>query len=161
MRRLEIFKVKGKNSLQHWYKVKNPLRVVFDFIIIYTCRYLPSLSLKNFLYRLVGVKIGKDVSIGLAAVFDIFFPELIEIGDNSIVGYGVTIIAHEFLVKEWRKGRVKIGKNVMVGANSTIVAGVTIGDGATISACSLVNDDVPRGAFVGGVPARILKAERK
>jgi acetyltransferase-like isoleucine patch superfamily enzyme len=42
----------------------------------------------------------------------------------------------------------------MIGVNSTVLAGIEIGDGATISACSLVNRDVAVGAFVGGVPAR-------
>jgi len=109
------------------------------------------------LYRLIGVRIGKDASIGLMAMFDIFFPELIEIGENSVVGYNVTLLAHEYLVDECRTGRIKIGKNVMIGANSTILAGVNIGDGAIISACSLVNRDVRCDAFVGGVPIKDLR----
>jgi len=104
------------------------------------------------------MKVGRDVAVGLSAVFDIFFPELIEIGDNCIVGYGVTVLAHEFLHKEWRTGKVKIGDNVLIGANSTILAGVSIGDNSRIGACSLVNGDVPANSFYAGVPARKVKA---
>lgn len=154
MRKVEIFKVGEKNSLQEWYKVKNPFRVILNFFVIYICKYLPSLSLKNFLYKLIGMKIGKHVSVGLGVTFDIFFPELIEIDDNTIIGYSATILAHEFLIKDWRKGKVRIGKNVLIGANSTILPGVDIGDGSIISACSLVNKDVPPGSYVGGVPIK-------
>ncbi len=154
MRRLSVHKVQGRNSMRSWYKIKNPLRVSLNFIVIYLCRFLPSLSLKNFLYRSIGMKVGKDVSVGLMVMFDIFFPELIEIGENSVIGYNATILAHEYLVEEWRSGKVKIGKNVMIGANSTVLAGVEIGDRAVVSAASLVNRDVASGAFVGGVPAR-------
>ncbi len=157
MRRLEVFPGEGSNSLEKWYRIKNPLRVVFNFIIIYTCRFLPSLALKRALLRLTGMKVGRKVSIGLGATFDIFFPELIEIGDNSVVGYNAAILAHEFLVKEWRRGRVKVGKNVMIGARSLILPGVEIGDNATVAAYSLVNRDIPPGAFAAGVPARIRR----
>ncbi len=157
MRNLKTFKVQGRNSMRSWHKIKNPLRTCLNFFIIYICRFIPSLSLKNILYRAVGVKIGKDASVGLMAMFDIFFPELIEIGENTVVGYNVTLLAHEYLVDEWRTGRIKIGKNVMIGANSTVLAGVNIGDGAIISACSLVNRDVRCDAFVGGVPIKDLK----
>lgn len=153
MRDLKIHKVEGKNSMQYWHKIKNPLRVCINFAVIYTCRFIPSLTLKNSLYRSLGMKIGKDVSVGLMAMFDIFFPELIEIGDNTVIGYNATILAHEYLVDEWRTGTVLIGKNVMIGANTTVLAGVKIGHGATISAASLVNKDIQPGAFVGGVPA--------
>jgi acetyltransferase-like isoleucine patch superfamily enzyme len=159
MRRIEVYPSEGSNSLEKWYRIKNPLRVVFNFIVIYTCRFVPSLALKRVLLRLTGMKVGKNVSIGLGAMFDIFFPELIEIGDNSIIGYNATLLAHEFLVNEWRRGKVKVGKNVMIGANSLVLPGVEIGDGATVAACSLVNRDIPPGAFVGGVPARVLRGE--
>jgi acetyltransferase-like isoleucine patch superfamily enzyme len=140
--------------MREWHRIKNPLVVCLNFAIIYSCRFIPSLSIKNALYRATGMTVGKNASVGLMAMFDIFFPELIEIGENSVIGYNATILAHEYLVDEWRSGSVIIGKDVMIGANSTVLAGVEIGDGAIISACSLVNKDVAPGAFVGGVPAR-------
>ncbi len=157
MRNLTTFKVQGPNSMRSWHKIKNPLRVCLNFTVIYLCRFLPSLRLKNILYRAIGMKVGKNASVGLCAMFDIFFPELIEIGENTVIGYNATILAHEYLVNEWRTGRVKIGKNVMIGANCTVLAGVEVGDGAVVSACSLVNRDVAPGAFVGGVPIKDLK----
>ena len=157
MRKLDVHKVEGRNSMREWHKIKNPVRVGFNFIIIYGCRFIPWLSVKRLLYRLAGMKVGKDVSVGLMAMFDIIFPELVEIGDNSVIGYNATILAHEYLIEEWRTGKVKIGKNVMIGANTTVLAGVSIGDGAVVSAASLVNSDVAPGAFVGGVPAREIE----
>jgi acetyltransferase-like isoleucine patch superfamily enzyme len=157
-RDLQYFNYSGKgNSLQLWRKVKNPLRIAWNFIIVSLCKSLPSLTLKRVLYRSLGMKIGKDVSIGLGAMLDIFFPELIEIGDNTIIGQNVTIIAHEFLIDNWKIGKVKIGKNVMIGINSTIIAGVTIGDNSIVSACSFVNREVKPFNFAEGVPIRVVK----
>lgn len=158
-RRLERHFVQGPNSLQHWHRIVPPWRVARNFVVVYTCRFLPSLALKNALYRLIGVKVGRDVSVGLGAVFDVFWPELIEIGDNAIIGFNATVLAHEFLVREWRIGPVRIGANAMIGANATILAGVAVGEGAVVSAMSLVNADVPPGARVVGVPARPVGSE--
>ena len=150
---------KGVNSLWGWTDSRSPLRVTLNFILLQVVRYSPSLRLKLFTMRLMGVKAGKHVSMALQATVDIFYPELIEIGDNSIIGYNATILAHEYLIEAHRTGKVIIGKNVLIGANVTILPGIHIGDNAVVSACSLVNKDVPEGSFVGGVPARII--ERK
>jgi len=131
----------------HWRAARN-------FLVVYGCRYSPSIRFKNALYRLIGIKMGRRASPGLGVTMDVFFPQLISVGDNTIIGYNTTILAHEFLIEELRTGPVEIGANVMIGANVTILPGVRIGDGATVSACSLVNGDVPPGAMVGGVPAR-------
>jgi acetyltransferase-like isoleucine patch superfamily enzyme len=157
MRKLKSIIKTEKNSLLYWYKVKNPLVVIYNFILIYAAKYLPSLTLKRIIYRLCGIKIGRDVAVGLGVTFDIFFPELIEIDDNTIIGFNTTILAHEFLQKEARVGKVRIGKNVMIGANSTILPGVKIGDDAIISAMSLVNKDVREREVVGGIPIRKIK----
>jgi len=103
------------------------------------------------------MRIGKNVSIALDVNLDIFFPELIEIGDNTVIGADTMILAHEFLVDSWRTGEVRIGRDVMIGARCLILPGVAIGDGATIAALSLVNQDVPARAFAAGVPAQVKK----
>ncbi len=159
VRKLIEYPSNGRNSMWGWAKIKSPLRVALNYVIIRICGLIPSLSIKNRLYRSIGIKIGKNVSVGLEVTFDIFFPELIEIADNSVVGFRSTVLCHEFLIDTWKVGSVKIGKNVLIGANSTILAGVTIGDGARVSACSLANRDIPSGILVGGVPARELRSE--
>jgi len=144
-------------SLRHWHKIRNPLRVIANFAVIQACRFLPSLSLKNFLYRALGAKIGKNACFGLGATIDVFFPELVEVGENASIGYNAVLLAHEFLCSEWRKGRVVIGDNAVVSANCTVLPGTRIGKGAVVSACSLVNKDVPPNALWGGVPAREIR----
>ncbi|MBO8136932.1 MAG: acyltransferase [Desulfotomaculum sp.] len=148
----------GKNSMQSMGQVCSLPRAAYNFIIITLCRYIPFLGVKNFMYRhLLGIKIAKNVSVGLMAMFDIFLPHLISIGENSVIGYNATILTHEFLVNEYRTGEVNIGREVMIGANTTILPGVTIGDGSMVAAGSVVTGDVPPGVVVGGVPARVIK----
>ncbi len=152
MRRLESFKTEGKNSLNYWASFRNPLRVAYNFILIQMSRYAPSLALKRGLLRLTGMKVGKDAAIGLMAMFDVFYPERIELGENCIIGYNATVLAHEFLRSELRIGKTKIGKDAMVGANATVLAGVGVGDGAVVSAGTVVSLDVPAGSFARGNP---------
>ncbi len=52
---------------------------------------------------------------------------------------------------------VTIGRNVWIGENVCVLPGVTIGDGAIINANAVVTKDVPAGAIVAGVPARVIK----
>lgn len=152
MRRLSTYPARGEhNSLWYWSSVRFPLRVALNYLLMRLASVCPSLRLKAWIYRRMGMRIGSHVSVAFGVVVDIFFPELIEIDDEAIVGYGTTILAHEFLQHELRCGRVRIGKRALIGANCTILAGVEVADGCVVSACSLVNRDVE--GFVGGVPA--------
>lgn len=146
-----------RNSLAHWRGDVHPLRVVWNFLCIYAARYAPSLAMKRLLLRLTGMRVGREVSFGLAVTIDVFFPNLVTVGDNTIIGYNSVVLAHEYMLRERRIGPVVIGAEVSIGANVTVLPGVVIGDGATVSAMSLVNHDIPPGEFWGGVPARKLK----
>ena len=55
------------------------------------------------------------------------------------------------------KGDITLGNDVWIGYEAVILAGVTIGDGAIISARAVVTRDVPPYAIVGGVPARLIR----
>ena len=156
-RRTQRHFVTGKNSLRFWPEIVHPIRVIFNFCVLYTARFSPSFRLKNLLYRMIGVKVGPNASLAPGVMLDMLFPEQIIIGDNVVIGLNTTVLAHEFLVKEWRIGKVVIEKDVTIGANCTILPGVIIGEGAVVSAMSLVNRDIPAYSFWGGVPVREIR----
>lgn len=153
--RLETRAYEG-NPLLHWTEEAGRIRTTLNTLVLSFTKLLP-LRLKNFFLRFLGVRIGENTALGLAVQLDIFYPWKISIGRNTTVGYGTTVLAHETTQEEFRTGEVVIGDNVLVGANTTILPGVEIGDGAKISANSLVNRDVDEGEFVGGVPIKTIE----
>lgn len=157
MRRTTRYPVEGANSLWHIYKTVPFGKVVKNFIVIQLARYTPFLGMKSWLYKtFLRMNIGEHTSFALMVMLDVMFPEKISVGRNTVIGYNTTILAHEYLIKEYRLGDVEIGSEVMIGANTTILPGIQIGDGAIVSAGTLVHKDVPAGAFVGGNPMRII-----
>jgi len=119
----------------------------------------PSMHIKISVYRLLGVTIGKNVFISPGVFIDPFYPKLIELKDNSFLGLGARILTHEYTAKNYRIGKVVIGEGSVIGAYSTVRAGVTVGTKCTIGAHSFVNKDVADNQTVGGVPARPLSSE--
>ena len=141
------------NSLQYWTEAKHPLRVMLNYALVVLARIAPSLRLRSWLLRRLGVTVGDGVSWGLEATPDVFWPELITVEDHAIVGYDATLLCHEFLQAEYRTGEVVVGERAMVGAGAIVLPGVEIGAGAQVAANSLVTEDVPPEATVAGVPA--------
>lgn len=112
--------------------------------------------------------IGKNGSFG--AFNHITCINKIQIGDNCLTGKWVTIsdnnhgttdfdTLHEAPIKRklFTKGPVIIGNNVWIGDKATILAGVTIGDGAVIAANTVVTKDVPAYGVCAGNPGIIIK----
>lgn len=162
MRRTKRYQVENDNSLWHIYKTVSFWKVVKNFIVIQLARYSPFLRLKNWLYKtFLRMHVGEKTAFALMVMPDIMFPEKITVGKNSVIGYNTTILAHEYLIREYRIGEVIIGDEVMVGANTTILPGVIIGDHAIISAHTLVHKDVPPGAFVGGNPMKVIQTKEE
>ena len=107
-----------------------------------------------------NIKIGKNVFINACCRFQ--DQGGIEIGDGSLIGHNTTIatLNHDFNPDKranLHPGPVKIGKNVWIGSDSTILPGVEIGDGAIIGAGSVVTKNVPANSIAVGSPARVIK----
>ena len=86
----------------------------------------------------------------------------ITIGDDVLIGHNCVIATLNHAMDPEKRADmtpapVRIGNKVWVGANATILPGVTIGDGAIVAAGAVVNKDVEPCTVVGGVPARVLK----
>jgi acetyltransferase-like isoleucine patch superfamily enzyme len=107
-----------------------------------------------------NIKIGKNVFINACCRFQ--DQGGIEIGDGSLIGHNTTIatLNHDFSPAKRQNltpNPVKIGKNVWIGSDCTILPGVEIGDGAIIGAGSVVTKSVPKNTIAVGNPARVIK----
>lgn len=131
-------------------------------LVRYTCiNFMRVTPFINVFHRLMGMKLGKRVQINTAVIGD---SNLIEIGDDSVIGGDVTLVAHAAERGQLVAERVKIGSNVTVGLMAVIFPGCDIGDGAVIAANAVLQKGtrVGPGEIWGGVPARMLgKKERR
>jgi len=149
------------NVLFDWNEIRGAVGVAKNVIITRTSKIFP-LKAKPFIFRhLLGMKIGNNVGVSAEADFDPFYPGLITIDEGAMIGWKVNILCHEFTKHHIRLGRVHIGKNVLVGAFSSIRSGVKIGDNSIIAMDSLVNKNIPPNEMWGGVPARRIRKLRK
>ena len=105
-------------------------------------------TLRVWLHRLRGVKIGKRVWIGYDAIIETSCPYLVEIHDDAVVGIRATIIAH---FREY--GGVVVGEGAVLGPGSIVLPNVKIGKGAVVTAGSVVTRSVAPMTLVQGNPA--------
>lgn len=130
-------------------------------------------KLRPRLLRKIGCHVGKNVFIGDYVRVDLNHADLIYIDDYSHITAGCRLLCHQRDLKNYRVGdnaadcgyrlgEIHIGKGVMVGMETMIMPGVTIGDGAIVGAKSLVTKDIPPYTVATGQPARVVKqvAER-
>jgi len=113
-----------------------------------------------------NISIGHHVYINKNCEF-ITTGSSVEIGNYVMIGPGVTFIAQNHDFSDWSKpmvlsgkyllGNIKVSDDVWIGANATILSGVTIGRGAVIAAGAVVTKNVKSYSIVGGVPAKKIK----
>lgn len=105
-----------------------------------------------------GMTVGANFNRQQGCFLDPSHCFLITIGNDVTMSIRVTVMAHDASTKKMlgytKIGQVHIGNHVFIGANTTILPGVTIGDYAVIGAGSIVTHDVPARTVVAGIPAK-------
>ena len=148
-KRIFVFKVDSElpDRVKFIYQVVFPGILKFKFFLVYLiarlAQYIDYSPIKIFLYRLIGIKIGKGVFIAQDVILDPHFPCLITIEDYCIIGWGAKLFTHEFSNNEYRVGRIDIQEGATIGAFSTLRGGVTVGKMADIPYGTILYRNVP------------------
>lgn len=111
------------------------------------------------------IRLGCHVTVNRGTL--IVADQEVSIGDHTLIGEYVSIrdSNHGMADDELKRlqprpaSAIRIGRDVWIGRGCVVLRGVRIGDGAVIAANSVVNRDVAAGTVVGGVPARLLRAQ--
>lgn len=107
-----------------------------------------------------NITVGRNVFINMGCKFQ--DQGGITIGDGTLIGHNVVLATLNHTLNPTKRNDmmprpIHIGQQVWIGANATVLPGVTIGDGAVIAAGAVVCRDVPQNTVVGGVPAKVIK----
>ena len=122
--------------------------------------------------RSIGVKVGKGTIAYRPRIIniDVSRPELLEIGENVFLHRGTTIMTHDWASYTFLHkyndfipsyGKVKIGNNVWLGENVSILKGVTIGDNVIIGYGAVVTKNIPSNSVAVGTPAKVILSLEK
>ena len=108
----------------------------------------------------MGLKVGSNFHCLKGTILDPSHCWLIDIGDNVTLAPNVHILCHDASTKMYlgytKIGRVTIGNNVFIGANTVILPGVSIGCNVIVGANSTVTKDIPSGMVYAGCPAKLV-----
>ena len=125
-------------------------------------------NLRAKILRRIGCNVGKHVFVGDFVRVDLHYAKMIYIDDYAHLTAGCRLLCHQRDLSNYRVGdnasecgyrlgEIHIGKGVMIGQESMIMPGVTIGDGAIVGAGSLVTKDIPPYCVAVGRPAKVIR----
>lgn len=125
-------------------------RVTTDGLVVGLAR--PLFPIMPFLVSFMGAKVGR----GFVLMGKIFNPDLVECGDNVLIGDGALLTAHIVSGDRLVLGKIKIGDDVTVGIRSLVMPDVEVGDRSTIASYAVVTRGtrIPPDEIWGGIPAR-------
>lgn len=135
-----------------------------ELVNLYGCAIGDECKIGAFVEIQHGVTIGNRVKIQAFA----FLPEGVTIEDEVFIGphvcftndrYPAATAADGALLQagEWEVIPTLVKRGAAIGANATIICGVTVGEGALVGAGSVVTRDVPAYAIVSGSPAKVVR----
>ncbi len=137
---------------------------VFEFTNLYGCTVGDNSKVGAFVEIQKNAVIGKNVKISSHS----FICEGVTIQDDVFIGHNVSFINDKYprstntqgglqTEADWKVVPTLVEKGASVGTSSTVLCGVTIGEGAIVGAGSVVTKDVPPHTIVAGVPARVIR----
>lgn len=144
------------------------------YFLWFTACYFPQFpsqmfhQVRPFLWRRIGIRVGKNVKLGYGIYLDVDGYNYITIEDNVIITAQCLLLTHRRDMCAYHKGNLQcelpyirkpivIKNNATLGMRSVIMPGVTVGEGAVVGAGAIVTKDVPPYTIVGGNPAKIIK----
>ena len=125
-------------------------------------------KIRPWVLKKIGCHVGKDIFIGDNVRIDAGHADLIFIDDHAHVAGGTRLLCHQRDLSNYCIGDdyAKLGyklkpihlcKGSLVGMESFVMPGVTIGEGAIVGAGSLVTKDIPAWTIATGRPAKVVK----
>lgn len=161
-------------SVSLWEMFMSALKHVRNAILLKYCMYSVLLSPLNYrkirpmIWRWMGAKVGKDCFIGYEVWVDMTNTNLIEIEDHVHIANRCLLLCHQrdlsdyhigddYAILGYIKSKIVLKKGCLIGMNSMIMPGVTIGEGAIVGAGSLVTKDIPAWTIATGRPAKVVK----
>lgn len=134
--------------------ITKPIRKFVAQVLAPNC---PFNNIRILLYRLCGFKIGKNTFIGMKCYLDDMCYDLLKIGNDVTISYGVYFACHG---RNQQHTPIIIKNGAYIGMRTSVISGKTgiaIGKNTVIGACTLVNKNIPDNATSVGVPCRIIK----
>lgn len=138
--------------------------VVHAYANLYGCRIGDHTRIGTFVEIQRGASVGAHCKIQSHT----FICDGVELGDRVFVGHGVMFVNDKFpratndtgelaTLGDWTMLRIRVESGAAIGSGAIVLGGVTVGADATVGAGAVLTHDVPAGAVVAGVPARILR----
>ena len=133
-----------------------------DLVNLYGCAVGDETRIGAFVEIQVGATVGSRCKISSHT----FICEGVTIEDEVFIGHGVMFTNDKYPraatadgrpqgPDDWKVEPTRVCRRASIGSNATILCGITIGAGATVGAGAVVTRDVPAGAIVVGLPARV------